>query len=121
MVLNVYVLKLFVKGPFVLLQMSWKIVSFTSLCVICFLGFFNGFLLCSPIGLCRNESVFYFIRFLGFLLGSYCAAQLVFVEMEGFFRLCLVTVFVFYFQKLVFENIKKKQFSCIFEIKNMFG
>ena len=23
-------------------------------------------------------------------------------------RLCLVTVFVFYFQKLVFENIKKK-------------
>ena len=36
-------------------------------------------------------------------------------------RLCLVTVFVFYFQKLVFENIKKKQFSCIFEIKNMFG
>ena len=37
------------------------------------------------------------------------------------FRLCLVIVFVFYFQKLVFENIKKKQFSCIFEIKNMFG
>ena len=36
-------------------------------------------------------------------------------------RLCLVTVFVFYFQKLVFENIKKKQFSCIFEIKNIFG
>ena len=36
-------------------------------------------------------------------------------------RLCLVTVFVFYFQKLVFGNIKKKQFSCIFEIKNMFG
>ena len=36
-------------------------------------------------------------------------------------RSCLVTVFVFYFQKLVFENIKKKQFSCIFEIKNMFG
>ena len=32
-------------------------------------------------------------------------------------RLCLVTVFVFYFQKLVFENIKKKQFSCIFELK----
>ena len=37
------------------------------------------------------------------------------------FRLCLVTVFVFYFQKLVFGNIKKKQFSHIFEIKNMFG
>ena len=36
-------------------------------------------------------------------------------------RLCLVTVFVFYFKKLVFGNIKKKQFSCIFEIKNMFG
>ena len=36
-------------------------------------------------------------------------------------RLCLVTIFVFYFQKLVFGNIKKKQFSCIFEIKNMFG
>ena len=36
-------------------------------------------------------------------------------------RLCLVTVFVFYFQKLVFGNIKKKRFSCIFEIKNMFG
>ena len=29
-------------------------------------------------------------------------------------------VFVFYFQKLVFKNIKKKLFSCIFEIKNMF-
>ena len=29
--------------------------------------------------------------------------------------------FVFYFQKLVFKNIKKKQFSYIFEIKNMFG
>ena len=37
------------------------------------------------------------------------------------FRLCLVTIFVFYFQKKFFENIKKKQFSCIFEIKNMFG
>ena len=36
-------------------------------------------------------------------------------------RLCLVTVFIFYFQKLVFGNIKKKQFSYIFEIKNMFG
>ena len=36
-------------------------------------------------------------------------------------RICLVIVFVFYFQKLVFENIKKKQFSYIFEIKNMFG
>ena len=36
-------------------------------------------------------------------------------------RLCLITVFIFYFQKLVFRNIKKKQFSCIFEIKNMFG
>ena len=36
-------------------------------------------------------------------------------------RLFLVTVFVFYFQKLIFENIKKEQFSCIFEIKNMFG
>ena len=36
-------------------------------------------------------------------------------------RLCLVTIFVFYFQKLVFGNIKEKQFSCIFEIKNMFG
>ena len=36
-------------------------------------------------------------------------------------RLCLVTVFVFYFQKLVSGNIKEKQFSCIFEIKNMFG
>ena len=35
--------------------------------------------------------------------------------------LCLVIVFVFYFQKLVFGNIKKKQFSCIFEMKNMFG
>ena len=33
----------------------------------------------------------------------------------------LVTVFVFYFQKIVFENIIKKKFSCIFEIKNMFG
>ena len=35
--------------------------------------------------------------------------------------LCLVTVFVFYFQKLVLENVKKKQFSCIFDIINMFG
>ena len=32
-------------------------------------------------------------------------------------RLCLVTVFIFYFQKLVFGNIKKNQFPCIFEIK----
>ena len=32
-------------------------------------------------------------------------------------RFCLVTIFIFYFQKLVFGNIKKKQFSCIFEIK----
>ena len=39
------------------------------------------------------------------------------------FMLCLVTVFVLYFQKLVLGNIKKKkkQFSCIFEIKNIFG
>ena len=30
-------------------------------------------------------------------------------------------IFFFYFQKLFLENIKKKkQFSCIFEIKNMF-
>ena len=36
-------------------------------------------------------------------------------------RLCSIIVFVFYFQKLIFGNIKKKQFSCIFEIKNMFG
>ena len=35
--------------------------------------------------------------------------------------LYLVIVFVFYFQKLVLGNIKKKQFSYIFEIKNMFG
>ena len=35
--------------------------------------------------------------------------------------LCLVTVFVFYSQNLGFKNIMKKQFSCIFEIKNMFG
>ena len=32
-----------------------------------------------------------------------------------------ITVFVFYFQKLIFGNIKKNQFSCIFEIKNMSG
>ena len=37
------------------------------------------------------------------------------------FRLYLITVFIFYFQKLVFENIKKRKNSCIFEIKNMFG
>ena len=36
-------------------------------------------------------------------------------------RLYLVTVFVIYFQKLIFGNIKKKEFSCIFETKNMFG
>ena len=29
--------------------------------------------------------------------------------------------FDFYFQKLVFGDIKKKHFSCIFEIKNMFS
>ena len=29
-------------------------------------------------------------------------------------RLCWVTIFIFYFQKLVFGNINKKQFSCIF-------
>ena len=29
--------------------------------------------------------------------------------------------YFFYFQKLIFGNIKKKQFSYIFEIKNMFG
>ena len=33
------------------------------------------------------------------------------------FKLCLVTVFVFYFQKLGFENIKKKQFSYFFKSK----
>ena len=50
--------------------------------------------------------------------------NLVIEKMEnvvGILRVCLVIVFVFYFQKLVFGNIKKKQFSCIFEIKNMFG
>ena len=36
-------------------------------------------------------------------------------------RLCLVIVFIFYFQKLVFRNIKKNKISFIFEIKNMFG
>ena len=30
------------------------------------------------------------------------------LENDKIIRLCLVTVFVFYFQKLVFENIKKK-------------
>ena len=29
--------------------------------------------------------------------------------------------FCFLFKKLVFGNIKKRQFPCIFEIKNMFG
>ena len=29
--------------------------------------------------------------------------------------------FCFLFSKLVFGNKKRKQFSCIFEIKNMFG
>ena len=46
---------------------------------------------------------------------------IIFLHPNESFRLCLVIVFVFYFQKFVFENIKKKQFSCIFEIKNMFG
>ena len=41
-------------------------------------------------------------------------------KMENF-GICLVIVFIFYFQKLVLGNIKKKQFSCIFEIKNIFG
>ena len=36
-------------------------------------------------------------------------------------RLYLITVFCFYFQKLVFGNINKKQIFCIFEIKNVFG
>ena len=31
------------------------------------------------------------------------------------FRLCLVTVFVFYFQKLVFENKKKKKILVFFK------
>ena len=30
------------------------------------------------------------------------------LENDKIIRLCLVTVFIFYFQKLVFENIKKK-------------
>ena len=38
-----------------------------------------------------------------------------------YLRLCLVTFFIYYFQKLVSGNIKKKQFSYIFEIKNIFG
>ena len=49
----------------------------------------------------------------------------VFHKIENFYleiiKLCLVIVFIFYFQKLIFENTKKKQFSCISEIKNMFG
>ena len=36
-------------------------------------------------------------------------------------RLCLVTVFVFYFQIFFFGEYKEKKNSCIFEIKNMFG
>ena len=36
-------------------------------------------------------------------------------------RIYLVIVFVFYFKKFVFGNIKKNQFFCIFEIKNMFN
>ena len=42
-------------------------------------------------------------------------------KMTRTIRLYLITVFCFYFQKLVFGNIKKKQIFCIFEIKNMFG
>ena len=34
-------------------------------------------------------------------------------------RLCLVIDFIFYFQKLVFRNIKKKKFPYIFETKNI--
>ena len=32
-------------------------------------------------------------------------------------RLCLVTVFIFYFQKLVFGNIKKKKFLVFLKSK----
>ena len=32
-------------------------------------------------------------------------------------RLCLVTVFIFYFQKLVFRNIKKKKFLVFLKSK----
>ena len=32
-------------------------------------------------------------------------------------RLCLITVFVFYFQKLIFGNIKKKKILIFFLIK----
>lgn len=75
MVLNVCVLKLFLKGLFVLFQMSWKIVSFQSLCVICFLGF---------------------------LMGSCCATQLVSVEMNVY--LTLFAFWGFYWVLIVQPN-----------------
>ena len=43
-----------------------------------------------------------------------------YIVLGWMFRLYLVTVFVFYFQNFFFGNIMKKQFYCIFEIKNMF-
>ena len=38
-------------------------------------------------------------------------------EREEEMKLCLITVFVFYFQKLVFGNIKKKKFLVFFKSK----
>lgn len=74
--------------------MSWKIVSFQSLCVICFLGFLMGSCCAAQLVFIEMKVFFYFICFLGFLLGSYCATQLVFVEMEGFFSFWVLTVFL---------------------------
>ena len=61
------------------------------------------------------------ILFIYFLVGQYLnileEERQIYIYLRANLRLCLVTVFVFYFQKLVLGNIKKKQFSCIFEIK----
>ena len=63
----------------------------------------------------------------------FCEKQkqcLIIYKMNTYYKNVIVTLktkvmfgnrFSFLFSKLVFGNIKKKQFSCIFEIKNIFG
>ena len=52
---------------------------------------------------------------------AYLSNTLGFGEKNKNIKVMFDNSFYFYFQKLVFGNIMKKQISCIFEIKNMFG
>ena len=51
----------------------------------------------------------YFFFFLFFFWNSLWSIFRIQTNLFGNVKLCLVTVFVFYFQKLVLENIKKKK------------